>query len=254
MKKHPIIKEYKNKSVPGLEVMREQISFLSSKMMDIEDLIDISSTITPEDIAIYNYPTTSVHMKEMYKHKLNYSYDYIKQKYVTLIEDKSQNKSEHDFNTNWEFTLDSDGLLKEFLYNEFFVYNPNNDFSKIDDYYESIGLSSDYNISDLVKDYIEENIINKYRFKSFKLYTKYYSLENNKITAIDPTKTLDDDVQILIKNPVFDIKAIPKDRKDIEVVSIKPYIDGKFKINYKQLKSSKLETFIYYFDVQYEKI
>jgi len=108
-------------------------------------------------------------------------------------------------------------------------------------------------LSPEVKKYIDENLMKKYRFKSFDLYTSFKPLKNNIYPSIT-NGVLDNDIKLMQKNPVFDIKAIPVNKNKKDVVSMKPYMNGIFHISYKQQVSSLLETFIYYFNVQFEKI
>lgn len=247
MKNYPYIKEYKNIPVPGIEIMNEQSSFMMSKMMDIEDEIHITYSLNPDDLKIYNMVENTLPINNnkllYYDVKKMYSYDNLKQKYITLSEDNEQKTNDKNFNTSWVFNINTTGLLKEYLYHELYVYNKSNEFFNI--------TNDNYIISDLVKSYIEHNILKKYRFKTFKLYVKYFPLSDNKVSAIS---SIDNDVQLLSKKPEFDIKAIPNNLNEIEIVSIKPYLDGVFNIYYKQLKSSNLFTFIYYYDIIYEKI
>lgn len=258
MKKYPYVKEYSNESISGIALMKEQCSFMASKMMDIEDLIDISFTNTVEDLLEYksipvNQPVRKSLSEKMYLTRQKYSYDFLKMKHVTLTEDTTQKTSDTNFLTNWIFTLDTQSLLKDYLYHEFIIYNKNKAFVEIGNLYPNI------DVTQLVKDYIDENIVSKYRFKTFNLFVEYKNLKDNSVKSLT-NNVLDRDFKLYEKNPVFDIKALlndkgfPKDRKAIEVISIKPYTDGVFHITYKQQSSSKLKTFIYYFNVLFEKI
>lgn len=248
MKKFPYVKEYSNEPVSGLKVMKEQSSFLMSKMMDIEDIINITFTNSIDDLNDYNNNTNNqTFLKKLFDLKEQYSYDLIKQQCVTLTEDNTKLTEDNNFLTNWIFTLDSNKLLKDYLYHELIVYNKNKSFNDIQKIYPN------EDITQLVKNYIDDNIISKYRFKSFKLYTKYYDLKDNIVNSLT-NNVLDKDVKLYQKKPVFDIKAIPLNKNQIEVISIKPYVDGIFNITYKQQTSSKLKTFLYYFTVLFEKI
>lgn len=261
MKKHPIVQEYKNEDIHGLEIMKEQANFLTSKMMDIEDIVNITYYICPQDIEKYNrgvdpaYVGNNINsvIEKFYETKYKFGFDKIKKDNIELTEDDKQRLDESSHNTTWKFRLNSKGLLRDYLFNEFYINNRENSvFTDLETYINNNGLSN-YRINDIVYDYIDSNVIDKYRFKQFKLYVKYYELSQDKVNAISYLKKLDNEVKLFIKKPVFDIKAI-NDKNTFEVVSIKPYVDGFFDIYYKQLKSSKKYTFLYYYDVVYEKI
>lgn len=250
MKKFPYVKEYTTLPVSGLEVMKEQCSFMGSKMMDIEDNINIGFNIIPEDLYTYNNindPIEKIAQEKILNIKKQYSYDILKQKYVTIEEDKTQNQSDRNFLTHWLFTINTEDLLRDYLYHELIVYNKNTAFTTISNNFPT------YDITELVKKYIDENLIKKYRFKSFDLYTSFKPLKDNIYPSIT-NGVLDNDIKLMQKTPVFDIKAIPLNKNKKDVISIKPYMNGIFHISYKQQVSSLLETFIYYFNVQFEKI
>lgn len=259
MKKYPYVKEYTNEPVSGINMMKEQCSFMVSKMMDIEDIINISFTNTVDDLLYYNNidsvisPNEKILHEKIFLLREKYSYDSIKQKHIDLFEDTTQNINDVNFLTNWLFTIDTKNLLRDYLYHELIVYNKNIAFTKISELYPNV------DVNNLVKEYIDENIMSKYRFKNFHLFVEYKDLKDDVVKSLT-NNMLDNDIKLYEKKPTFDIKALlnnngkQKKINEIEVISIKPYSDGIFHITYKQQCSSKLKTFIYYFNVLFEKI
>lgn len=245
MKKNAIVKNFKNSSIPGTYVMQEKSNFLVSKMMDIEDTVRISYNITPNDIGLNNIDTLN---------KLNY--DDLKKRCISLSVDKSQTTQDTNNLTKWLFTLDSKTLLREYLYNEIYTINPNSAFKQINS--DNVPTK---NISDSCYNYIDLNILNRYKLSQIYLWVNYYDLKINKVPGTG-TSNNNPAIQLLSKTPIYSIYAIPAtsnirsndvDNKK-ETISMKGYDNGIYEISYKQTKSSQNYTFIYYYDVIFEKI
>lgn len=243
MRKDSIVKDYKNLSVPGTFVMKEKTNFLCGKMMDIEDTIRISYDYTFNELL--NLSTIEANSV------LSFSYDGIKQNSIlSLTEDKTQSTSESNSNTKWIFEFDSKMLLREYLYNEIYTLNPQSPFKQI-----TQDLTPSDNINQLCMEYIDANVLDRYRLKEFILWTEYYDLKMNTVPGTG-TSLLNPELKLLYKTPIFNIKAIPEINPDKskQTISTKEYLDGKYEIYYKQTKSSQFSTFLYYFDVIFEKI
>lgn len=243
MRKDSIVKDYKNLSVPGTFVMKEKTNFLCGKMMDIEDTIRISYDYTFNELL--NLSTLEANSV------LSFSYDGIKQNSIlSLTEDKTQSTSESNSNTKWIFEFDSKMLLREYLYNEIYTLNPQSPFKQI-----TQDLTPSDNINQLCMEYIDTNVLDRYRLKEFILWTEYYDLKMNTVPGTG-TSLLNPELKLLYKTPIFNIKAIPETNADKskQTISTKEYLDGKYEIYYKQTKSSQFSTFLYYFDVIFEKI
>lgn len=247
MRKYPIVQEYTNINVPGTHVMKEKTNFMCGKMMDIEDIINITR---PYDIQTIKDTNTS-NLGLSYIHLSNVTYDKLKQNSIIKIyEDKTQSKIDSDINTKWIFEFDSKYLLREYLYNEIFTLNPQSSFNLIPK--ENI---VDGNINNACYNYIDTNLLDRYRIKEIKFWTEYHELKNNFVPGTG-TNILNPEIKLLYKTPIFSLHAIPIINTDKykQSIALKPYIDGIYEIGYKQTKSSQYYTFIYYFDVIYEKI
>lgn len=254
MRKKSIVDEFKKEPKPGVLVMKEKTNFNVGIMMDIEDEIRISYNY---DASINNLidltgtnPLALV-QNEYITSLSNLSYDHFKQdSIITLTQDTTQNEIENNTTTKWIFEFNSKYLLREYLYNEIFTLNPQSPF------YDMIDVLEGNKLKHACYEYIDRNIINRYRLKEFILWTKYYELKNNIIPGTGTDPILNPEIQILYKQPVFTYNAIPLNNIDTqkETVSIKSYADGIHDIAYKQTKSSQYFTFIYYFDVIFEKI
>lgn len=255
MKKSSIVKEYNNFPVHGIYNMQEKSNFLCSKMMDIEDEIRISYNFTPNSI-IDNNSTVN---NEILKSLNNISYNTIKEDAIILNIDKTQTEQESNNLTKWVFNFDSKKILREYLYNEIYTLNPYSPFKQINS-----NILNNIKISTLCYDYIDKNILNRYKLKSFILWTAYYELKNNIVPGSGGNTELNPSIKLLYKTPTFSILSVPNTSttntvtSDIdnqkEAISLKEYNNGEYEIYYKQTRSSQYYTFLWYYDVIFEKI
>ncbi len=243
MRKHPIVQEYINKDIPGTYVMKEKTNLMCGKMMDIENIIRVTYP--------YSLKTSiaSIENKELL-YDLNY--DNIKKNSIISINvDKSQSKTESEINTKWILEFDSKYLLREYLYNEIFTLNSKSAFNLID-----INNIPNNKIGQACYNYIDSNLMDRYRLKEVIFWVEYHKLKDNIVSGSGSDIVYNPEIKLLYKTPVFSLHAVPNTLPDNKKASIalKPYIDGTYEISYKQDQSSQYFTFVYYFDVIFEKI
>jgi hypothetical protein len=219
--------------------MKEKRNFLCNVLMDIADKFTITYNYTSNDLSILPVELLSL-----------YDYNTIKNKSTQIELDNNQSEIEENTNTKWKIHFDSKRLLREYLYNEIYMINPYSFFNNI----PSNLVPSD-KISELVYQYIDNNLLDKYQVKEFILWTKYFPLNFNTVPGTGGSN-INPVINLLSKTPVFSYHAIPlsnvMDQK--RVITKKQFENGNYIINYKQSKSSQFETFIYYYDVIFEKI
>lgn len=224
MRKYPIVRDYKDQPLAGTLNMKEKTNFLCSKMMDIEDTIRIRSKIDTD------------------------TYDHFKKEAITsLVMDKNQTKQEEDTLTKWIFTFDSVALLREYLYNEMFTENPHSVFNSILDIY-----ATNNKLSMSCFEYIDANVLNRYKVKEFIMWAQYYELKLKSVPGYN-------NLTLFKKTPTYHFSARPIGTladidKQKQTISSKDYSDGTTEIGYKQTKSSQYFTYVYYYDVIYERI
>lgn len=242
MRKDTIVRDYSQLFINGVVNMREKTNMLSGKMMDIEDEIRVSYNYTVEDLSNINTASSSN----------NVSYNFIKQKAIkNLMLDPSQTSIDKSNLTKWIFELDTTYLLREFLYNEIYTNNPHSSFRDI-----RPGDLQGNKISKACYDYIDKNVISRYRLKDFILWTSYYELKLGSVPG-SGSNILNPEIKLLYQTPVYSFNAIPgiaNPDTEKETVAMKPYNDGLVEISYKQKKSSQYHTFIWYYDAVFEKI
>lgn len=241
MRKRAINKNYKNVPVPGILNIKEKRNFLCSVLMDINDEIRVTYNYTKENISNTPLPLDVLSL---------YNYDSLKEESHIIKINESQSTTDLNNNTQWIIELDSKTLLRDYLYNEIFVLNPDSVFNNIPQ-----NIVPNDKVSNLVYEYIDNNILDKYQVKEFILWTDFYNLNFNTVPGTG-TSNENPTINLLEKTPVFSFNAIPTSDADEnkKSTSIKQFENGKYEINYRQNKSSKFETFIYYFDVIFERI
>lgn len=260
MKKESIVKDYKNVPVSGVYNMKEKSNFLCSKMMDIEDTIRISYNFTSSNIqdTLTLAPGPLAIQKVFLKSLLNISHSFIKQDAIkSLHVEKSQTELDSNNLTKWIFEFDSKRLLREYLYNEIYTLNPQSPFKLI-----PTNDIPGNKINTLCYDYIDKNIMDRYRLKEFILWTSYFQLKDNTVPGTGSDPVLNPVINLLYRTPVYSINALPNINSTVqadidkqkETVALKEYNDGVYEISYKQTKSSQYYTFLWYYDVIFEKI
>ncbi len=258
MKKNSIVKDYANIPVSGVYNMKEKANMLCSKMMDIEDVVRISYNFTPGDLSTL----LTVSRRPEAESLLNISHSFAKERAIkSLYLDKSQTKLDSDNLSKWVFDFDSKYLLREYLYNEIYTLNPQSPFRLIP--------ANDIpggKIGKLCYDYIDKNIMDRYRLKEFILWATYHELKNNVVPGTGTDPVLNPEIKLLYQTPVYSFNAIPNTGsgtsyttqpdidKQKETVSLKQYNDGMYEVYYKQKKSSQYYTFLWYYDAIFERI
>jgi hypothetical protein len=242
MRKDTIVRDFAQLPINGIVNMREKTNMLCGKMMDIEDEIRISYNYTVADLSNLNAASSSN----------NVSYNFIKEQAIKrLYLDPSQSQIDNINLSKWIFELDTKFLLREYLYNEIYTNNPHSPFREI--------RAADINggkINKLCYDYIDFNILSRYRLKDFILWTSYHELKLGSVPG-SGSNILNPEIKLLYQKPVYSFNAIPS-ISDVdsqkETVATKPYNDGLVEIVYKQKKSSQYYTFIWYYDAVFERI
>lgn len=228
MRKNSIVREYRDTPLSGAINMQERANFLCGKMMDVEDTLRVRSRAIAD------------------------TYDAVKYRAINSATiDASQTTQEQNALTTWVFEFDAKYLLREYLYNEIFTQNPFSVFNQLDQE-DTLGKKSGL----ACIDYIDSNIIDRYRLKEFVLWTAYYELKLGRVPG-SGSSAENPEIKLLSKTPVYNFNAVPGtgDPDNLkETIALKQYLDGKYEIRFKQKKSSQYFTFIYYYDAIYEKI
>lgn len=171
MRRTYISPEYKLTRVYGTFNMIEESNFFSSKMLDIEDNISISI----EDIIYYqnidgeqlNFSVESSSNPEFYSPNVD------KRNNHTLVIDDTQSRSQKEGNTRWILTIDLKSILDVYLFSIMKKYRS---FEGI----KNVMVQSN-NINVALKQYITENVYNRYKLSNIDLFISYKDLRTQNI-------------------------------------------------------------------------
>lgn len=238
MKNNLIISKYKTEKVPGTKSIYDNRTFFGSKMIELEDDIIIDNYIIQYS-EVYDVNDKKNTGFQYYKDNNNVERNYLifldniknNNQTITML---SQNLVDLKVNTNWLLIIDWKQILKDYL---FYKLKEARTFKTV-----KYSDTTKENINLYIYDYIEQNLLSKYDFKSIDLYVQYFELDQN-----------DKDIDVnLSYNPTFDVNVRKEENKIANMNSTK--FTDKISLNYKQTKSSEIYVFKYYFDLNLTRI
>lgn len=229
MRRTYISPEYQNRAVYGTLNMVEESTFFGAKMLEIEDIISIDN----QDIIYYqklngeqlDFSVESSLSSTVYSSSTN------KLDNHTLIIDAAQPKYQLDNNTRWVLTIDLKTILTEYLYATLKRYRT---FEGVK---SEMTMFNDVNVG--IKNYIQFNVLNRYKLKSVELYVRYQDLRNQSLLRY---KNKWDNTII---NPTYNLTKFQTETE---------FDDSSIKITFNQEKPSNTYTMDYYFNILFEKI
>lgn len=226
MRRSYISPEYQKQSLNGTFNMTEESNFFGAKMIDIDDKINIDK----QDIIYYQKENNeqidaSIETSIM---PIVYSPSIDKFNSHLLELDTKQPKYQLDNNTRWILNIDLNSILINYLFATMKKYRT---FEGVKN---NKTLYNDVNIS-MIK-YIEDNIINKYKYSDIQLFIEYKSLRNQNVLKYD------NEWSTLANN------KLNRFQTELE------FDDSSIKILFNQEKPSSEYKFDYYFNILFEKI
>ncbi len=229
MRRTYISPEYSTLKVFGTYNMIEESNFFLSKMLEIEDSI----YITNQDVVYYqNSNSEQVDFSlESTLPSLVYSTSADKLQNHTLIIDESQTQYQRDTNTKWILEIDLETTLRNYIFAIMKKYRTFEGMKK------SMTRSGDINVA--LNSYIEENVLNRYKFKKIDLYVSYKDLRDQSILRY---KTY--------WNPI----VAKESNKMVKYQSETSFNDSSIKIYFSQDKNSTEYSFEYFYNILFEKL
>jgi hypothetical protein len=209
--------------------MVEESNFFSSKMLEIEDFIDISN----QDIIYYqkvNKEQLDITVESSLNSSILYSAAVNKRDNHVLELDKSQPVYQLNKNTRWILEIDLEKIFSDFI------------FSSLKKYRTFEGLKNNMtlekNVDIAIRNYIDKNIKNRYKLTNIDFLIKYKDLRNQDIlkwkNTWNPQLTVDDKFNKIQTETESD--------------------DSKIKVIFEQDKPSDTYNYDYYFNIFYEKL
>jgi len=254
MKENLILKKYKKETVNGTFNLLEEETFFGSKVMEIEDDIIIDDKSVQYFQYYYNVLSPNDATGQTLAKNNGYQYfdiDQFQETFFLLdvvdlklnnhtITKNQQTEIDEKNNTKWVIYIDIKTILKEYL------------FAKIKERRTFKSLIYTHfmnnNINQSIYNYIDLNLLDRYKFNYLEFYVKYTDIKNNTIYSNSVLKKFD---------PLFksDIENVANKNTSVNV-EINNFIDplAPVKINYSQTKTSTDYKFDYYFNIYFKKI
>jgi len=229
MRRTYISPEYQNRAVYGTLNMVEESTFFGAKMLEIEDTISIDN----QDI-IYYQKLNGEQLDFSIESSLSsivYSSSTNKLNNHTLELDTTQPKYQLDNNTRWILTIDLKTIIIDYLYATLKRYRT---FEGVKN---EMTMFNDVNVG--VRNYIQSNVLNRYKFKSIDLYVRYQDLRNQSL--------------LRYKNN-WDNNIINPTYKLIKFQTETEFDESSIRITFNQEKPSNTYSMDYYFNILFEKI
>jgi hypothetical protein len=228
MRRSYISPEYYNNNVYGTFNMVEESNFFNAKMLEVEDSINIENS----DIIYY---------QRLNGEQIDFSIESSLESYVystsddkfnnhTLTIDESQNSFQLENNTKWIMEINLKNILSNYLYATL------KSFRTFEGVKNDMNRYNDVNVA--IRNYIDFNVLNRYKYSSIELYINYNDLRN----------------QSLLKYKNVWNKDISKNYKFTKFQTDTEFDGSKVKLTFNQGKPSSNYNFEYYFNILFEKI
>lgn len=169
MRRNYITPEYFNNKVNGTFSMKEVSNFFSSKMIEIDDVIEIDDS----DIVWYQKDNgEQINLSiESNTNPLFYSPSEDKFDNHRIILDPTQSDFKKNSNARWLMQIDTKNILTNFIFSNLKRYRTFEKITKKDTVFKNIDLA--------IHSYIRENILDRYKFSGITLYLKDVRIDNS---------------------------------------------------------------------------
>jgi hypothetical protein len=229
MRRTYISPEYNNTPINGTFNMVEEGNFFGSKMLEVEDTIYVSN-----QNVIYYQRSNGEQIDLSVESSLPtmvYSASDNKNKYHRLNLDEAQLQNQKETNTKWVMDVSVKDILSDYIFATLKRYRTFEGISN------QLTKTNDVNTS--MKEYIEKNVLNRYKFSRFDLYVSYKDLRSQNVLRYKNTWNA---------NIISDTNLIKKRQVNIS------YDGSELKVLFTQEKASNLYNFDYFFNIFFEKI
>jgi len=229
MRRSYISPEYNNTPIYGTFNMVEESNFFGSKMLDVEDNVYISN----QNIIYYqrsNGEQIDLAAESSLQTMVYSASDNMKLNHNLSIDD-SQFDSQRETNTKWILNINVKNILTDYLFSTLKRYRT---FEGI-----SNSLTKTNDINTAIREYVDKNVLNRYKFSRLDMYVSYTDLRSQNVLRYKNNwnSTIISDSNLLKKRQV-----------DLS------YDESEIKVLFTQEKPSSSYNFDYYFSILFEKI
>ena len=229
MRRTYISSEYSNTKTNGTFNMLEESNYFGSKMLEIEDSIYIENQniiyyqqISGEQINLssetsIDSPVYSASSDKNVNHSLNI--------------DQTQTDYQKENSTKWIMDIKLNDVLSNFLFANLKRYRT------FEGMKTSLTRTNDVNTT--IREYIDKNVLNRYKLSKIDLYIKYKDLRSQNVLRFKNTWS-----------PIIGI-----DSNKFKKIQTETAFDGSsIKLLFNQEQPSTQYSFEYYFNILFEKI
>lgn len=229
MRRTYISPEYAESSIYGTFNMVEESNFFSAKMLEVEDSIYISN----QNIIYYQRSTgeqIDLSIESSLPSQVYSASDNMKS-HQTLIIDPTQLDYQKEGNTKWVLTINLKDILTDYIFATMKRYRT---FEGI-----SNGLTRTNDVNTALRQYISNNVLNRYKFSKLDLYVSYKDLMRQNVLRYKNNWEY---------TVATDANLLKKAQKDVS------FDESELKVYFSQEKVSSQYNFDYYFNILFEKI
>ena len=229
MRRNYISPEFRYDKVFGTYNMEEESSFFGSKMLEIEDSLFIGNSNL---VYNQNEKNEQIGLEQEIDYPIRvYNVTEDKKSNHKLYLDEFQNEFDKNNNAKWILNINLRTILSNFLFSTLKYWRT----------FEGVTnqMTVNANVDSAIRDYIERNVINRYKFTGIDLYIVPNDLLTKGtfkfVSVWDPTIN-----QEKYKFTKINIELDPK-LIDLKILFSQSFAAGKY-------------SFRYYFDLKFEKL
>lgn len=229
MRRNYISPEFLNNKVQGTLNMAEESNFFGAKMLEVED----SLLIANENIIwhqMLNGEQIDLETENTLDPTIFSSSDF-KYESQTLTLDPTQTQYTKDNATRWIIDVDLVSILTEYVFAEL---KRNRTFEGVR---SNMTIYNDINIA--IRDYVQLNVLNRYKLSRFDLYVKYVDLRSQNMLRFNNT---------------WDNNVALEEYSTRKFQTVTDYNQKYIRVTFSQEKPSTQYKFDYFFNLFFEKI
>lgn len=231
MRRSYISPEFEYQKVFGTFNMREESTFFSSKMLEIEDslILDNQSVIYYQNL---NKEQIDISIENSLP-PIVYSLSEDKKNNHTLLIDDSQTTFEKNNLTKYKMEIKLRLILENYLFSVLKQYRT----------FEGVrnGMCYSRDVNASIRDYIEKNVIDRYKFDKIELYLSYSDIREQYLNRYKNTWTSDN-------SKITTETLLKKIQTETE------FDYSKLTVAFNQEKSSQQYSFEYYYKLFWSKL
>lgn len=228
MRRSYISPEFDYYKVYGTYNMKEESSLWSSKMLEIEDFLNLDN-----GNLIYYQNSNNEQLDlsiETSLPSISYSTSDDKKANHTLIIDPSQSDTQKEGQTRYILTINLKQVLTNYLFATLKQYRT----------FEGVKneMTSNNDVDFSIKEYITKNVLDRYKFQKIELYIKYVDIKVNNVRRF--STNWNDQIGLT-------------DFQTSKFITQTKFDDSETVVTFNQLQVSSLYAIDYYFKLLYQK-